>query len=190
MSRRVHEGGSTPLVRHSLSFNQIHRRSVEGFLWRPMPASIVENAGLVSLVAVSIESHRPAVLVTEVAQTTKVCRRVAQTFDVFLAGFAEQFRVIALGYVRFRIGVDVAEPSTEPDIDSIVSPRIVLLGMVQDALTNPGFDWGWDCFSPRLRIVNPHPSWHKYVLHVRSNAQDEERVCLRLLNPFDGPALA
>src|SRR5262245_59222069 len=92
----------------SSSILQIHSRGVERLFGRTVKRATVEVTWLVFLVTVGVERHRPALLVTEVAQTAEVRRSIPQPLEIFLARFPKHGWIEIGWHGGLSICVDIA----------------------------------------------------------------------------------
>ena len=122
-----------------------------------MERTIVEDTWLIFLVAVSVERHRPALLITKVTETTEVNRGFPQPLEIFLTRFAEPGWIETGRHRRLGVRVDVAQLPAEVHIQARVLAGIVLAGMRQDAIPDPVADCHGDFYSTRMGIINPGP---------------------------------
>ena len=143
-------------------FHQVNGGSVKCLLWRAVPGTIVKYTRLVLHMAVGVESHRPIFLITKVPKPAKMRRDITQLCNTLFSWFTvEEFWVVIRRDEWFRICIDITKLPAETDVNAIVPIGVVLFRMIQYALPYLRLHCIRNWFSPGLRIVNPHFSWHQ-----------------------------
>src|ERR1051325_5689100 len=113
---------------------------IECFLRCPLKRAIIEDTWLIAIATVSVERHRPPLLITEVAQTTEVNRGIAQPLEIFLTRFSKPGWIEIGRHGGLGVGVDIAQLPTEMHFQARVLARIVLACMRQDTIAGPVAD--------------------------------------------------
>ena len=105
-----------------------------------MKRAIIEETWLIFLVAVGVERHRPALLITKIAETAEVHRGISQPLEIFLTRFAEHGWIETGRHGRLGVRIDVAQLAAEVHIQARVLALIVLAGMRDKRSSDPAID--------------------------------------------------
>ena len=134
-------------------------RDPEGLFGRTEGLAGGEDREFVALVAVGVEGEAPALLVAEIAQPAEVHRRVAAALQVLLAGFRPvRRRPVRAERLGLDVGVDIAELAAEADLQPVVAPGEMLLGVAPDALLRAPLDGVRDARAAAIGIEDPGSS--------------------------------
>jgi len=118
-----------------------------------------QKAWLVPFVGISVPGKTPAVFVSEVTNPAQMQGRISYPIEPMIARLPPRRRTAAW-HIRFGVGADVAESTTEAHVDSSELSLVVLVSVIDDASLGTGSYCGGGMLFPPVWGLETHIDIH------------------------------